>query len=43
MRALTSTSSTSELVPLADRLRYLQAFRVAVVAAVAAVTLGFPG
>ena len=43
MSAPATTKSTAELVPLADRLRYLQAFRVAVLAAVAAVTLGFPG
>src|SRR3954454_17532942 len=38
----TASASTSELVPLADRLRYLQVFRVAVIAAVAAVTFAFP-
>src|SRR3954454_10964520 len=36
-----TTASSSELVPLEDRLRYLQGFRLAVVLAVAAVTFGF--
>ena len=38
----TRSSAAGELVPRGDRLRYLQIFRVAVAAAVAAVALGFP-
>src|SRR4051812_32080709 len=41
MSRVKNTASSSELVPLEDRLRYLQGFRLAVVLAVVAVTFAF--
>jgi two-component system cell cycle response regulator len=37
-----TTSHTSDLVPIADRLRYMQVFRVAVAVAVTAITFALP-
>ena len=42
MSAQPRSSSASELVPLADRLRYLQVFRLLVMASVIAAALAFP-